>query len=261
MRFPTWRAVVPATAVVTCLLLSPAATVSAQDAKILDGKPKRLVVHGYSTSYVWPGLLQKKLDRYFQENGGGESPVRVESAVRGGTPVAGWIDVRTGEPKPPWAEITTPKLQGDTPVVVLCQQSLQRTYGPSAEGIRGPFDAERIHFGADAMEKYVKLLKKDGAGLIFYAYHIYKHPMEPAIGNERYALEALLKRGIPGVLAGPDVWAATKKSYPEAFTEDRLHPNDLGSEIMAQLWFETLLKHDGLEVPSWSRKNLSGIPE
>ncbi len=225
--------------------------------KILDGREVLLVVHGYSTSYVWPGLLQAKLDRFFQEKGLGESPVRVESAVRGGTPVADWIDVDTGKPKSPWAEITTPKLKSESPVVVLCQQSLQRTYGASAVGIRGPFDEERIARGVDAMEKYVKLLQRDGADLVFYAYHIYKHPMEPAIGNERYALEALLKKNIPGFVAGPDVWAATKALYPEAFTKDRLHPNELGSEVMAQLWFEALLGFDSLPVPSWSRQQLA----
>ena len=33
--------------------------------RILDGKPKVIIVNGYSTSFRWPDLLQRKLDRYF----------------------------------------------------------------------------------------------------------------------------------------------------------------------------------------------------
>ena len=68
------------------------------------------------------------------------------------------------------------------------------------------------HLGADVLEKYVRLLRKDGADLVFVAMHIYKHPMEPQIGNERYALDELMQRNIPGVQRGPDVWTPTLKS-------------------------------------------------
>ncbi|MBW3599335.1 MAG: hypothetical protein KY475_18960, partial [Planctomycetes bacterium] len=79
---------------------------------------------------------------------------------------------------------------------------------------------------------------------------------EPEIGNERLALAEFLKGEDPHVHAGPDVWTPTKRHYPQAFARDRLHPGPLGNEIMAQLWFEALLKHDGLEVPRWSREEM-----
>jgi hypothetical protein len=72
--------------------------------------------------------------------------------------------------------------------------------------------------------------------------------MEPEIGNERLALAELLKRKIPQVFAGPDVWEVTKPHYPQAFARDRLHPNQIGAEIMAQAWFEMLLRCDRLEA-------------
>jgi hypothetical protein len=46
-----------------------------------------------------------------------------------------------------------------------------------------------------------------------------------------------------------------------AFARDRKHPNSVGGEIMAQLWFETLLEYDGLEVPEWSRQEMQAAIE
>ncbi len=220
--------------------------------KIFDGKPKVIVVNGYSTSFRWPGILQRKLDRHF----GGKRVLTVKSATRGGTPIAKWLNVKTGEPLRPWLSVLRPKLQesDDTPVILLAQQSLQWVFGSRGEGIRDADNQKRIRQGGDALEKYVRLLKKDGADLVFVAMHIYKRPMEPQIGNERYAMDELMRRNIPGVERGPDVWTPTKELYPEAFARDLVHPNALGAELMAQKWFETLLKYDGLEIPAWSRE-------
>lgn len=218
--------------------------------KILDGTPKTIVVNGYSTSFRWPAILQRKLDRYF----GYKRVIEVKSATKGGTPIAGWINVETGKPKQPWLETLRPALRQpeDTPVIVLAQQSLQRAFGSRREGIRDANDLNRIRHGADALEKYVKLLKEDGADLVFVAMHIYKKPMEPQIGNERLVLDELMRRNIPGIVPGPDVWTPTKKLYPEAFAKDLLHPNHLGAELMAQKWFVALLKYDRLRIPPWS---------
>ncbi|MHC4462442.1 MAG: alpha/beta hydrolase fold domain-containing protein [Planctomycetota bacterium] len=220
--------------------------------KIFDGKLRVIVVNGYSTSFQWPRILQRKLDRQFD----GKRVLTVKSATKGGTPIAGWLNVKTGEPSRPWRNVLRPMLKEseDTPVILLAQQSLQGVYGNRREGIRDANDRERIRQGGDALEKYVRLLKKDGADLVFVAMHIYKHPMEPEIGNERLALAELMKRKIPNVVAGPDVWEPTKKLYPQAFARDKMHPNALGAELMAQKWFETLLKYNGLEIPGWSKE-------
>ncbi len=220
--------------------------------QIFDGKPKVIVVNGYSTSFQWPRILQRKLDRYSN----GKRLLKVKQATKGGTPIAKWLNTNTGEPLRPWLNVLRPTLQNseETPVILLAQQSLQWVFDQRQEGIRNADDKERIQKGADALEKYVRLLRKDGADLVFVAMHIYKHPMEPQIGNERYALDELMRRNIRSVERGPDVWTPTKKLYPRAFAKDLVHPNAVGSELMAQKWFETLLKYDGLEVPAWSKE-------
>lgn len=223
--------------------------------KLLAGEPRLVVVNGYSTSFHWWKILQRKLDRYFE----GKRVVEVRPATRGGTPIAKWLNVTTGEPLGPWTRVLRPalKAKGERPAVVLGQQSLQWAFGQRGAGIRSKADVARIKQGAEALEKYVRLLLADGADAVFVAMHIYKKPMEPEIGNERLALAELLKRKIPKVHAGPDVWEPTREHYPKAFARDLLHPNSIGAEIMAQAWFETLLAHDGLDVPEWSRKELA----
>ena len=182
--------------------------------RIFDGKNKVIVVNGYSTSFRWPAILQKKLDRYLD----GKGVLTVKSATKGGTPIAKWLDVKTGRPLGPWLEVLRPTLRdcGDTPVILLAQQSLQGVFGKFRTGIRDDNDQERIQQGADALEKYAQALKKDGADLVFVAMHIYKQPMEPQIGNERYALDELMRRNNPEIQRGPDVWNATKRFYPQA---------------------------------------------
>ncbi len=229
--------------------------VDSEQLKIFSGERRLIVVTGYSTSFHWWAFLQRKIDRYSK----GERALEVRPATRGGTPIARWMDVKTGQPRQPWTRILRPALQakGDRPAIVLAQQSLQWVFGEQREGIRNEQDTDRIKQGADALEKYVRLLLEDGADVVFVAMHIYKKPMEPGIGNERLALAELMTRKVPNVFAGPDVWEPTRQRYPKAFAGDRLHPNSIGAEIMAQMWFETLLRHDGLEIPEWSRQEMA----
>lgn len=214
----------------------------ADELRIFSGEPRLIIVHGYSTSRRWPDLLQEKLDRHFD----GKRVIEVKKVLRGGTPIAKWIDVAEGKALPPWKDVREAIESGDgRPVIVLAQQSLQWAFGKRGEGIRNARDADRIRRGADVLKTYARLLLEDGADHVFIATHIYKKPMEPEIGNERLALDEFLRRKMPGVHRGPDVWKATKKRHPDAFARDGVHPSELGSKIMAERWFEALLEHDG----------------
>lgn len=226
----------------------------AETAKIFSGEPRLVIVNGYSTSYLWPAVLQRKLDKYFD----GKRVIEVKSATKGGTPIAKWMDARAGRPLSPWTERLLPALKdkGNRPAIVLAQQSLQWAYGQRQAGIRNSNDTERIEAGAEVIHKYANLLIKSGADEVFIAMHIYKKPMEPVIGNERFALAEYMKSRPQHVHPGPDVWEPTSKVWPQAFRADKVHPNEMGAEIMAHHWFEALLKHDGREVPEWSRQEM-----
>lgn len=227
-----------------------AVTASAPDAApvaLLDGTEKSLVIVGYSTSYAWPQMLQEMLD----EHAGGERTYHVLNAVIGGSPVGRWIAAPDSEDYGDTygamvADFFGPdaRLRGDAPAptVAVLQHSLQRT--PTRETRLGPVrsadDAEGIEIGADALEKLAMQLRTDGIERVYMAMHIYKEGYEPEVGNERFALAALLHRGHGFIEAGPDVWSLTIARHPEVFTEDRLHPNDQGSQLMAEAWYRTL---------------------
>ena len=222
--------------------------------RVFDGKPKTMIVNGYSTSFQWPKILQRKLDRYTA----GKRVLEVKSVTKGGTPISKWINVQSGEPLSPWIDRLRPALKKENgqPIIVLAQQSLQWAFGDRNAGIRNQEDAGRIRQGAQVIERFASLMLKDGADEVFIAMHIYKKPMEPEIGNERLALAAFIASGPEHVHAGPDVWEPTKKLWPGAFAADKVHPNAIGAEVMAQKWFETLLAHDGLAIPPWSQTEM-----
>lgn len=241
--------------VLACLMLPNHLSAQQKDSfKIFSGESRLLVVQGYSTSFHWPHLLKSKLDRHFN----GQHQIEIKRATRGGTPIAKWMDVKTGKRKKPWISIIQPALssKGNRPAIVLAQQSLQWVFGERDTGIQNAEDTERITQGAKAIRTYVQHLFEDGADHIFIAMHIYKKPLEPEIGNERLALAQVMKEAIPNLYGGPDVWVPTSKLFPKAFDTDGVHPGSIGTEIMAQLWFETLLKHDGIAVPEWSSQEM-----
>ncbi|MFQ5744500.1 MAG: hypothetical protein ACE5HV_13055 [Acidobacteriota bacterium] len=218
---------------------------------VLDGQEKSFVIVGYSTSYAWPAMLQEMLDAH----SGNERLYHLLNAVVGGSPVNRWID----EPGSDNYEATygamlrdffgpNARLRGDVPepTVAICQQSLQRTPTPATRlgPVHSVDDKEGIRTGADALERLAMQLHDDGIERVYLGMHIYKEGYEPEVGNERFALEALLARGHDFIFEGPDVWSPMLREHPAAFTEDRLHPNERGMKIMAEAWYRMLAGAD-----------------
>lgn len=218
---------------------------------VLDDSEKSIVLLGYSTSYAWPRMLQEMLD----EHAGGERKYHLLNAVIGGSPVGRWIaPPDSTDYKDTYGAMVRdffggePRLRGAAPApgVAIVQQSLQRT--PSRATRLGPVtnvnNKTGIKTGADALMQLVTQLRDDGLQDVFIAMHIYKEGFEPEVGNERFALASLLRRGHDYIHEGPDVWSLTIREHPAAFTEDRLHPNERGAKIMAEAWYRTLAGKD-----------------
>ena len=224
----------------------PSATIAdaTQSPRWLDGREKSFLINGYSTSYAWPNMLQDMLDEHTDN----KRIYHVLNSVIGGSPVETWID----EPGSDYFERTVtpmlrdffgdnPRLRNDAPppTIALCQQSLQFTFDR-----RGPVkdiqDVQGIKIGADAIEKLAIRLHDFGIEHVIIGMHIYKKPVEPEVGNERFALKALLQRGHDFIHEGPDTWSLTIGCFPECFDDDELHPNELGMKIMAEAWYRTL---------------------
>ena len=128
--------------VILLVLFAQSTTSADQPEKlpIFNGEPRLLIVHGYSTSAHWWAFLQRKIDRY--SGGADERVVEVKLCNKGGTPIARWMNLDTGERSEAWKRMFTPMVeaeQGKRPVVVLAQQSLQFAYpGERRSGVRGP---------------------------------------------------------------------------------------------------------------------------
>ena len=220
---------------------------AAEAPPLLGGSEKSIVLVGYSTSYAWPAMLQEMLD----EHAGGERVYHVLNAVVGGSPVGRWIAPPDSEDYQATygamaGDFFGPdaRLRGDlpAPTVAMLQQSLQRTPTPATR--LGPVvtvdDKHGIDIGADALEKLAMQLRDDGIERVYIAMHIYKEGYEPEVGNERFALDALLRRGHDFIFEGPDVWSPTIREHPEAFADDGLHPSERGAKIMAGAWYRAL---------------------
>lgn len=226
--------------------------------RLFDGEEKAFVFVGYSTSYRWPNILELKMNRDFAD----EIVYHVMNAAAGGAPVGTWIaDPSTEDWQRSYGRMlrdwflpleSRPEMPGNRrfgniprPTIALLQQSLQRT----SPIIRGPDDRENIEKGADAMQSLVEALHRDGVELVFITTHIYKYTHEPQVEHEKYALDALLKRKLPYVWPGPDVWRPTKEGWPEVFTQpDQVHLNKKGDALDARLWYEHLLRYDRGEL-------------
>lgn len=230
------------------LMFANSATSHAAPATELDGQEKSIVVVGYSTSYVWPKMLQDMLD----EHSNGERKYHVLNAVIGGAPVAHWsADFGTKEYKRTMDAMTRDffgpdaRIRGDAPdpaqggSIVIAQQSLQLTRDDRGP-VKTQYDMVGAEMGADELEKMSLRLRGLGVDRVYISMHIYKEPVEPEVGNEGIALNRLLSRGLGFVSPGPDIWSVTKACYPGCFIEDKLHPNDLGYKIMAEQWYRTL---------------------
>jgi hypothetical protein len=229
---------------------------SAGALKIFDGGRKLIIVNGDSTSFGWWKILQRKTTTYFD----GDRFIEVRAALQNVSGIGAWIDLKTGDPSAQWDKRVTPLIasKGDRPAIILAQQSLRGLYGNAEEGIRGEDDADRIAQGAEAYEAFAWGMLADGADAVFIAAQIYQEPNEPANGNDRLALKALTDRGVSDTFEGPDLWPPTRENHPAAYAADGVHPSNIvGDEIIAQLWFEQLLAREGLEVPEWSRDEVT----
>jgi hypothetical protein len=149
----TWAFSCLALLIISCLFPAREATAQEPVPELFSGERRVFVANGYSTTRNWPTVLQRKVDRYFDN----QKVIEVINAYKSGHPISKWIDVTTGEPLGPWTKELLPALQSDlsVPTVLLAQQSLQWVFSDNRTmGIVDENDTARIEQGADAIQLY-----------------------------------------------------------------------------------------------------------
>ncbi|MBA4065749.1 MAG: hypothetical protein C0501_18925 [Isosphaera sp.] len=221
--------------------------------KIFDGKPKTVVC--VTNSHAGGRQLDQKLKRYF----GGNSPITVKFTTGWSTPV----DARTGAVHAgSWLDTFSlaKEKEAGNPVIVIALSGveLQR---PAVKGQPVVVNDETVKLGVDTLGYFVAALKAKGAAEVFVStyHHFETHDRADRRGqyDEAFAPKVFAaynektkaNRAI-------DCLPLTRKHHPLTIGADEFHPSKAGYAVYSHLWFEALLKHDGLDVPAWSAEEM-----
>ena len=216
------------------------ASVSAQGAPTSDylrDERDSFVVLGDSTSFVWPALLQDLLDAHAGKRG----QYRVLNVSVPETGIGAWTDA--GEHPPLGAladQLRNEQRTGArTPKTALCLVSLRGLCDESGP-VKSENDMVGAEMGADALERLALELHRLGLERVVFGTPLFADGAGPERGLEHVALERLLARGHAFVKAGPDVFRASRRYFPDAFEDDRVHPNEFGAKLVAEEWYRWL---------------------
>ncbi|NOT32383.1 MAG: hypothetical protein HOP15_18210, partial [Planctomycetes bacterium] len=234
--------------------LVPAGPSSAVDggSAYLCGRPAAFVVLGDSSSFVWPALLQEMLDAHAGRRG----LYRLLNAAAPAGSVGAWTNPKEPGPLLALAKELSGRAEprSDTlpPKTALCLVSLHGRQGLGDEG--GPVsesDGVGGELGANALERLALALRELGVERVVFATPLYAGCAGPELGLEHVAIERLLARGhIRGhdlIAAGPDIYRASRRYFPDAFEPDGVRANEFGQKLVAEEWYRWLAGPETLE--------------
>lgn len=219
-------------------LLPAGVTSSAQrQSEYLRERPQSFVVLGDAQSFVWPTLLQELLDGHAQR-----SLHHVVSAAVPRTGVGAWASGQ--EPSALRAladELARAGRLGlaPEPRTALCLISL-RGLGDERGPVKSENDMVGAEMGANALERLALELRQRGIERVVFATPIHVAGAGPELGLEHVAIERLLARGHAFVAAGPDLFRATRRYFPDAYEEGGTRLNEFGLKLVAEEWYRWL---------------------
>lgn len=222
--------------------LLPAGAVShaPEHSEFLRSEPASFVVLGGEDSFVWPALLQELLTGHA---GRGKRYLVLNAATRE-PGIGAWTD---DDVHGPLRALVDDYLAGGArlpagapaPRTALCLVSLRGLCDESGP-VKSDSDMLGAEMGADALERLALALKSAGVERVVFATPLYAEGAGPELGLEHLAIERLLARGHEFVLAGPDVFRASKRYYPDAYEADGVSPNEFGLKLIAEEWYRWL---------------------
>ena len=206
------------------------------------------VVLGEETSLVWPAMLQFLLDSHAKRPG----LYRVLNGSTATTGVSAWTDATDDGPldllsSSFLAPLAAQRGAAPVPRTALCLVSL-RGVGDEDGPVESENDMVGAERGADALERLALALHGLGIERIAFATPLFGADTGASVGLEHVALERLLARGHAFVEAGPDLYRATRRYFPDAYLSDGVHLNEFGLKLVAEEWYRWLAGPEAREA-------------
>ena len=218
---------------------------SARTSEYLTGRGGSFVVLGDASTFVWPALLQQLLDAHARRPG----LYHVLNAAAEDGDIASWTPALKNQAQKSssfqallsdYLSAHARLLDGaPAPRVALCLVSL-RGLGDADGPVKSANDMLGAEMGADALERLARALHERGVEHVVFGTPLYAPSEGPELGLEHVAIERLLARGLDFVQAGPDLFSASRRFFPDAYEADGLHPNEFGMKLMAEEWYRWL---------------------
>jgi len=194
----------------------------------LTGAPRTFVVIGDVRSFVWPTLLEHMLAVHAQREG----LYGIENASLPVATVKGW----TERPEELRARLSEP---GSGPRTALCLVSLGGV-GDERGPVKSEHDMVGGEMGAEALERLALELEAAGIERVVFATPLFTSAGGAELALEHVAIERLLAREHRFVEAGPDVFRASRRYYPDAYLAGGEEPNEFGQKLVAEEWYRWL---------------------
>lgn len=199
----------------------------------LNGTRHAFLVLGDERSFVWPAMLQSMLDAHASH--GALYPIENVSAPAAS--VSTWTQASTRELRARLAPATA--ANASLPRTALCLVTLAGI-GDELGPVKGEHDMVGAEMGANALERLALELHQAGVERVVFATPVFTAEAGAELSLEHLAIQRLLERGHRFIEAGPDVFRASRRYYPDAYVAGGTEPNEFGLKLVAEEWYRWL---------------------
>lgn len=203
----------------------------------LRSEAQTFVVLGDPQCFVWPTLLEELLDAHARPH--------LHRVLNAAVPQSG-ISAWTSSLEPSALRALGDELARASRIdaaprkrTALCMVSL-RGLGDEHGPVKSENDMVGAEMGANALERLALELRQRGIERVVFATPIHVADGGPELALERVAIERLLARGHAFVAAGPDLFRATRRYFPDAYEEGGTRLNEFGLKLVAEEWYRWL---------------------
>lgn len=226
--------------------------------RLFDWQPTRLYFTGNPHHPTFGReKLASLLDRYFE----GQSPIVVDGLADARKDPVTQKPVRPAK-IPDLIRFLEPVLEARAKQPEPRERLVVLNY-VIVEAPRPTRSSDWIKAGADELQTYSQTALQRGAQRMFLAEMVQPNHIQAGQAGNKFrraglqVFDELMSRKLVGIERGPRLQTLMEQ-HPHFFRDDR-HYSDAGRDFIGCVWFETLLKHDGLAVSDWCREVMTSL--